>query len=102
MAGEKLHEFDLQLCDYVLVNFQDRMTTPSFAVREVEKKISIDLRPFLAPEVPVEEEQRRLVLNDSEFTSLELAVEDDYALKPLRNLPTCYWECWDNIHRRYV
>lgn len=76
MAGEKLHNYDLQLCDYVLGNINQYLGEKRFA-RAARQVLSPPILKYLVDDLDPEIDQERLLLSDREFDSLESTFEGD-------------------------
>ena len=116
MAGEKLHKFDLALCDYILGQIQprlrelrerpvetlhlehsdwDRLDIPTWAGYTIAA-----LPPRLGDHIwaGVSGDVVLLPLNDDELFGLQGVVDDP----PLRLKDQLTWEPCDPLHRRYL
>jgi hypothetical protein len=109
MAGEKLHEYDLALCDYIVGNVRQHLDEESFT-RGIKRQLSRSaLLPYLLktpvhaepertdgvedePAIPLQDE---FLLNEDEIQTLAFAIEepDDATRK---------WAPYKALHRRYT
>lgn len=96
MIGQRLHDYDLDLCDYLIGNVAQYMASPWFALRVQETLTSLTLLNYLqarqnqAPDA----EQIRLLLNDDELYRLELVFQENDLDRR--------WEPYEPLHRRFV
>src|SRR5207237_1240048 len=93
VPGQKLHQFDLQLCDYVLGNIRQHLDKGPFEGFVREQISSPQLRSYLLTES--ESEQEPLLLSDAELLSLMTALEGPLNLDRK-------WRPYPQLHRRYV
>jgi hypothetical protein len=76
MTGEKLHAYDLQLCEYVLGNIRQYLGEMRFA-RAARLQLSHQMLKHLVDDLDPVLDQERLLLNDAEFYSLKATFEGD-------------------------
>jgi hypothetical protein len=93
MPGEKLHKYDVALCNYALANISWHLDQPRFAAA-VEKWFGRRILDYLKVETDTEQEE--LLLNDKEFYDLIELVEDEGP----RPIPE--WHADKPLHRRHV
>jgi hypothetical protein len=96
MAGEKLHDYDLQMCDYVAGNIQQHLNDPSF-VRLLEQELyPPQLFQFLHDGIDPAVDQDRQLLSASELDYLSVAFQDG---PPQMDRP---WSADQDLHGRFV
>lgn len=116
MAGHVLHEFDCDLCDYILGQIRPYLGMLSERPRAVPKLNyaewhDLDLptwigRAVAALPIPlanhvwagVFDERKQQPLNDEGLSALELALDD----APMRLEAACVWTPFPALHRRSV
>src|SRR5947207_5545297 len=70
MTGEKLHDYDEWLCEYVLGNIRQYMDRPAFAACVEQQLGPGPLLDYLKEGLAPGAEQERLLLNDDELQGL--------------------------------
>ena len=96
MVGEKLHEYDLCLCNYVLGNVREHLDEKEFA-EWVQEQVSPPalLKYVLDKQNPYGDAEEWLLLNEKELDYLIFALQDPLA-------PSREWRPYEALHGRYV
>jgi len=95
MAGEKLHKFDLQLCDYVLGNTGQYLDEKKFR-RAAKKLLDRPLVKYLEDESDPDAEHQPVLLSEAEFNGLDQMFDWDTPELHREWLPN------ESLHRRRV
>lgn len=90
MAGEKLHEYDLDLCNYVCGNIREHFDNKTFKEWAKRSMGSSELGQYI-----LEERPERCLLGDQELISLIYSVDE-----PGRS--RWKWRAYEPLHERYV
>jgi hypothetical protein len=96
MAGDTLHEFDLQLCDYVASNVQRHLDDPEFHCLLEEELWPEELLQYLRDGIDPDVDQDRQLLSAREMAYLLVALRDGPAQMDRS------WSADQHLHRRYV
>ena len=92
MTGEKLHKFDLDLCNYVLDNLGQYLARPWSCKKFKEQLGPCDLLDHLIARTDPHAEIEPRQIDDPEFDSLISALEE---------LPSHRWEPYPELHKRF-
>jgi hypothetical protein len=94
VAGEALHRYDVQLCDYVVGNISQYLDDKPFAKWVKAHVRSVELRKYLVETGKFAVEERVILqLNDDELWSLMFDTPFELDKE---------WVAYDSLHRRYV
>lgn len=94
MNGSTLHDFDVELCEYVLANIRRHLGKPAFD-EAVEKTLAPEVLRHLKA-LGDDVEPPPMLLNDQEFYDLA----DDFECGPLVFIRS--WNAYEQLHRRSI
>lgn len=95
MVGEKLHEFDLELSDYVAGNIRQYLQEKRFAAA-ARRHLHPEMLAYLFDRLNPDVEEQYLLLSDDEFHELALAFDGDVPDLDRE------WVADPALHKRYV
>jgi len=95
MSGESLHEFDLQLTNYILMNVRQHLGKRGFA-QALKRELRGQLFEYIAARTDLDDEDIWLLLHDEECDELVSAFDSRDPARERR------WEPYAQLHARYV
>jgi hypothetical protein len=93
VAGEKLHDYDLEICNYVLDNIRQYLRKPRYAARIEQQLYPERLRDYVIDRLSITDQE--WLLNEDELNELQSTFERLGRM-------WCKWRPYEQLHGRYI